>query len=381
MAGLGRDESQPADVTQAEQVASSDMAQDAVLSQALGPAGAELAHQGLRQLCTPDPGDSILRRQHLFSVYIHPMPDYGDIPGDSMFHGREIKKRIQVEWGSHQLIDATRNLLHVALADPLNQKFILMSESHVPLYPPQLVYQQLISEDKSRMDSWGLGNTDLRRWTPYLAFGGGGFNRGFWRKSSQWFSLRRDHAQATVDDTFLSDRFARYCKAGFDEALHRFRDCYSDEHYIPSLLAYLQRGHETDGLGYLVHVDWSHGGAHPKSYLPEEVQPNRVHAMRGTEGPCEQHDLDVQTVGQLFIKPDATTQLICEAPAPTYNHTLTSHCPLFARKFPKDTVAAVFDLLRSCDHDLAIVNNGTCEGQASRSLLHDESNPLLMPLF
>ena len=38
----------------------------------------------------------MLQRQHLFSVYLHPLPDFGSFPEESIFHGREIPERIQV---------------------------------------------------------------------------------------------------------------------------------------------------------------------------------------------------------------------------------------------------------------------------------------------
>ena len=41
----------------------------------------------------------MLQRQHLFSVYLHPLPDFGTFPEESIFHGREIQERIQVNFG------------------------------------------------------------------------------------------------------------------------------------------------------------------------------------------------------------------------------------------------------------------------------------------
>lgn len=63
----------------------------------------------------------------------------------------------QAAWGSHDLVIAARTLLEAAYADPLNQRFILLSESGIPLYPAAAVYTQLISEDKSRINSCGNG--------------------------------------------------------------------------------------------------------------------------------------------------------------------------------------------------------------------------------
>ena len=62
----------------------------------------------------------------------------------------------QVTWGAHELVVAARKLLGAALKDPLNKKFILLSESGLPLYPPTTTYLQLMAEDKSRLDSCGL---------------------------------------------------------------------------------------------------------------------------------------------------------------------------------------------------------------------------------
>lgn len=44
-------------------------------------------------------------------------------------------------------------LIRRALSDVLNQKFVFISESTVPLYPPSTVYQQLMLEKASRIDA------------------------------------------------------------------------------------------------------------------------------------------------------------------------------------------------------------------------------------
>lgn len=42
--------------------------------------------------------------------------------------------------------------MRAALADPLNQKFVLMSESGIPLYPPTALWSALMSERLSRIN-------------------------------------------------------------------------------------------------------------------------------------------------------------------------------------------------------------------------------------
>lgn len=50
-----------------------------------------------QQWCTEYQGPGVLQRQHLFNVYIHPLPDFGSFPEESIFRGREIEDRIQVK--------------------------------------------------------------------------------------------------------------------------------------------------------------------------------------------------------------------------------------------------------------------------------------------
>ena len=57
----------------------------------------------------------------------------------------------------------------------------------------------------------------------------GGLRRHEFRKSSQWFVLRRDHAQLALDEVPVYERFAKYCVPGWDKDYRRDRWCFSDE--------------------------------------------------------------------------------------------------------------------------------------------------------
>ena len=59
----------------------------------------------------------------------------------------------QTRWGSSTLTVAFKLLLKEALTEPSNQRFVLMDESTVPLYPAAAIYLQLMSETKSRVAS------------------------------------------------------------------------------------------------------------------------------------------------------------------------------------------------------------------------------------
>ena len=74
-----------------------------------------------------------------------------------MFYGRDIVDRVHVEWGTFSVVAALKNLLHAALEDPRNQKFMLLSESGIPLYPAETLWVELMVEEKSRVNACELG--------------------------------------------------------------------------------------------------------------------------------------------------------------------------------------------------------------------------------
>ena len=63
----------------------------------------------------------------------------------------DAAKLLQTHWGTHAITKAILLLMEFALEEPLNERFVLLSESDIPLYPPAVVYLQLMSEQKSRI--------------------------------------------------------------------------------------------------------------------------------------------------------------------------------------------------------------------------------------
>ena len=80
----------------------------------------------------------------------HPCP--AGYPATSLFAGRELppEQRVVTKWGDHALTDAARAMLAAAYANPRNQKFMLLSESDVPLYSPHVVYAQVRRGGRAR---------------------------------------------------------------------------------------------------------------------------------------------------------------------------------------------------------------------------------------
>jgi len=203
---------------------------------------------------------TVIQDQHLYDVWVH-IPRYVDdnIVESSIFAPYVLPKpfRVDAYWGSHSLIDATRLLYAAALTNPLNSKFVLISEADVPLYNSLVVYRQLNSEGKSRINACNVTGSKDWTWDPNEGYRlrpdmlEAGFSQKLWRKSWQWTSLLRKHASSVVQDKDIDDLFRTYCRPRWDELWCDFRVCYSDEHYIPTLFSSLGLDNETDCAGEL----------------------------------------------------------------------------------------------------------------------------------
>lgn len=64
------------------------------------------------------------------------------------------------------------------------------------------------------------------------------FKKWHWRKNWQWFALTRAHTQLVAQDDYIIEIFRNHCRSGWDGEDQVWRDCFSDEHYISTLLAY-----------------------------------------------------------------------------------------------------------------------------------------------
>lgn len=205
-----------------------------------------------------------------------------------------------VEWGTVSLTDAEKRLLANALLDFSNERFILLSESCIPVHNFPTVYKYLIHSKYSFADSYDEPTR----------YGRGRYSRKMfpdihlrqWRKGSQWFELNRYLAISVISDTKYYDIFKKYCKPA----------CYPDEHYIPTLLNMFY-GSQTANRS-VTWVDWSLGGPHPATYENVNI----------TEG---------------FIRGIQNNSTLC-----SYNTEKTSLCYLFARKFAPSALEPLLNL-------------------------------------
>lgn len=103
---------------------------------------------------------------------------------------------IDTGWGYYSLVQATCILLKEALKDPDNKRFILISDSHIPLYSMKTMHQKLFERPAltfSPMREWVVADLFNHVWAekgppPGFVIGNG-------RHVAQWFTCGRDDAE------------------------------------------------------------------------------------------------------------------------------------------------------------------------------------------
>ncbi|CAL5186574.1 unnamed protein product [Lathyrus oleraceus] len=235
----------------------------------------------------------------LFSIYIHPNPSFNEMVYDqsSVFYDRRIPSK-EVVWGENSMIEAERRLLANALLDFSNQRFVLLSESCIPLFNFSTIYNYLMNSKQTFVEANDIeGNVGRGRYRktmkPLIQL-------SQWRKGSQWFQIDRFLALQVISDESYFPVFKEYCNP----------PCYSDEHYLPTMVSI--KFWEMNSNRTLTWVDWSKGGAHPSRFIRPQVTWEFLEMLR-FGSTCE------------------------------YNGEMTNICHLFARKF---TTNALDRLLR-----------------------------------
>ncbi|GJN17000.1 hypothetical protein PR202_gb04038 [Eleusine coracana subsp. coracana] len=235
-----------------------------------------------------------------FSVYVHAPPGVAiNVSEDSPLYQRQIPSQ-ETSWGSVTLMDAEKRLLANALLDFSNERFVLLSESCIPVHNFSTVYDYLVDSHHSFVEVYDRNSKQCRgRYSRRMA---PSITRQQWRKGSQWFEMDRDVARSLLTDTKYYPLFQRYCRP----------TCYPDEHYAQTFV-HMRHG-ERNSNRTVTYVDWSRGGPHPAMYGARNVSPELIRSIRMSAEPC------------------------------LYNGRLTSTCYLFARKFTPDALAPLLEM-------------------------------------
>lgn len=192
-----------------------------------------------------------------------------------------------VSWGTATLLDAEKRLLSNALLDFSNERFVLLSESCIPVYDFPTVYKYLTGSALSFVDSYddpsryGRGRYS-RKMLPLI-------HLRHWRKGSQWFELNRALAVPIISDTLYHDLFSRFCLPA----------CYPDEHYIPTFVNMFHGSLNSNRT--VTWVDWSLGGPHPATFRRDNITVEFIQSIRNNMTHCEQNS-EVVSVCYLFAR-------------------------------------------------------------------------------
>ncbi|KAG7650993.1 putative glycosyl transferase, family 14 [Arabidopsis thaliana] len=243
----------------------------------------------------------------LFTIYVHSYPSYNQSdPEDSVFRGRHIPSK-RVDWGYVNMVEAEQRLLANALLDISNERFVLLSESCIPLFNFTTVYSYLINSTQTHVESYDqLGGVGRGRYSPLMQ---PHVQLRHWRKGSQWIEVDRAMALEIISDRIYWPLFYSYCHHG----------CYADEHYIPTLLNIKSSLKPRNSNRTLTWVDWSKGGPHPNRFIRHEVTAEFMENLR-SGGEC------------------------------LYNGEETNICYLFARKFLPTALDRLLRLSRTVLH-------------------------------
>ncbi|KAG2700861.1 hypothetical protein I3760_06G017600 [Carya illinoinensis] len=157
-----------------------------------------------------------------------------------VFYKRKIPSK-HVEWGQATMMDAERHLLANALLDFSNERFVLLSETCIPLFNFTTIYNYhsfVGSFDDPR--PIGQGRYNKHMW-PTISLSD-------WHKGNQWFEVHRKLAVG-ID----------HCKP----------PCYMDEHYLATLVT--KTHSDINSNRSITWVDWSKGGSHPTRFVKKDV--------------------------------------------------------------------------------------------------------------
>lgn len=242
--------------------------------------------------------------QGFYSIYVHADPSFNSSSSPELdagvFQGRRIPSQ-DVHWGKFTMMEAEFRLLGNALLDdPSNQRFVLLSESCIPLFNFSTVYSYLLNSTQTFVEVYDLEGPAgreryKRRLWPTIKI-------DQWRKGSQWYEMDRDLATKIISDHTYYTVFKTSCW---------WYDCYADEHYFPTW-ANINYGVKNANRS-ITYVDWTRGGSHP-------VRHGRVYITGGF--------LEYLRFGKT-----------CE-----YNGKKTNVCFLFARKFSPDALGKLLAL-------------------------------------
>jgi hypothetical protein len=178
----------------------------------------------------------------LFSIYNHPKES--NLVTDDLLKNNIISNLIETKWGNISLVNATINMLEEAYNDSENYKFILVSESCIPVQTFEETYKFLTRNDDTYIASY-FGNNNRYDKLIDKSF----VSKENFKKQHQWMVLNRNTVKLIIDTRFHTDNF----KNTFAP----------DEHYFINVIIKYNYPFVNRKLTY---VYWKDCTKHPKTF-------------------------------------------------------------------------------------------------------------------
>lgn len=273
---------------------------------------------------------------------------------------------VENEWYVTSRLDRYTPFLCPLIFFFINCRFALLSESDIPLYDPFTFYTQLTSMNQSMINACPSEASLSSRWNPRMSR----VPLSKWRKSNQWFAVRRKHAAVILDDFDTTGKkggiytqFKRYCK---DE-------CISDEHYIPTLFSVkgLEKEMYCESWG-IAAMEWDPESnyAHPRTYLSQEITPMEIEILR-EKGQGEMRIY--QRYSATLFQPASGCADSSKSTLPEHKllTLLTFPAPgvksLTARKFDSKAAKTLKQVFKDCTNDLYLLGHNRCQKDNERN--------------
>lgn len=245
-----------------------------------------------------------------YSVYVHastPGFSLDDAINSTAFKGRQVPS-VPIIWGGPNMIKAERRLLAAALGDPANQRFVLLSESCLPIFNFTHVFDYLFSTNSSFITSHDSAWRYRYSMAPLI-------KKKEFRKGSQWFTLVRKHAMLVVQDEVFYQKFLETAAE------------IPDESYIQTIVPLADSKNVERRSVEFVH--WlSSSARHPTSFGREAVTEKFIRGIQESRRP------PTETIGFLRMSKSE----------PCTVNGQPRHCFLFARKFDTSSIQSFFEL-------------------------------------
>jgi hypothetical protein len=171
-------------------------------------------------------------------------------------YNTQITNTIDTHWGTWTIVQATLNLLTEALKNQENYKFVLISESCIPICSSNYIYNFLTKDDHSYIYAY---KANLERFNYLLdpAY----ISKDSFTKQSQWMTLNRELASFAVQKQH--------------ELLNYYKMFSPDEHFFVNLFLKYNLPFKNQELTF---CDWSQNEFHPKEF--QVLTTNQLNTFR-----------------------------------------------------------------------------------------------------